>query len=80
VLHDVKMSGKARHVGISWTLPHLDEYIAMGVFETFPIPCYALERKHEQAIDRACRFGAGVIVRGGVARGEPARGLGAADR
>lgn len=80
VLQEVRKSGKARHIGISSTLPHIMEHIAMGVFETFQIPCSALERKHEEVIGVASRTGAGVIVRGGVARGEPGSGLGASDR
>ena len=80
VLQEVKRSGKALHIGISSTFPHITEYIAMGVFESFQIPYSALERRHEEAIARAAQSGAGVIVRGGVARGEPGAGLGAADR
>src|SRR5690606_18612896 len=37
----------------------------------------ALERRHENAISRAAESGAGIIIRGGVAKGEPgvAQGL-----
>jgi aryl-alcohol dehydrogenase-like predicted oxidoreductase len=80
VLQEVRRSGKALHIGISSTLPHIAEYITMGVFESFQIPYSGLERRHEEAIAKAAQSGAGVIVRGGVARGEPGAGLGAADR
>ena len=80
VLQEVKKSGKVRHIGISSTLPHISQYIAMGVFESFQIPYSALERRHEEVIGKAQQSGAGVIVRGGVARGEPQKGLGAAER
>ena len=80
VLQEVKRSGTALHIGISSTFPHITEYIAMGVFESFQVPYSGLERRHEEAISKAAQSGAGVIVRGGVARGEPGAGLGAADR
>jgi aryl-alcohol dehydrogenase-like predicted oxidoreductase len=50
------------------------------VFDSFQIPYSALDRQHEDAIMRAAQFGAGVIVRGGIARGEPGVGLGNEDR
>ena len=46
----------------------------------FPDSHSALERQHEQLISAASDSGAGVIVRGGVARGEPGAGLGDEDR
>jgi aryl-alcohol dehydrogenase-like predicted oxidoreductase len=79
-LQDMKVQGKVRWIGISSTTPHLDTYISWGVFDTFQIPYSALERKHEQLIQAAADSGAGVIVRGGVARGEPGEGLGKQDR
>jgi aryl-alcohol dehydrogenase-like predicted oxidoreductase len=50
------------------------------VFESFQIPYSALERQHEELIQAASDAGAAVIVRGGVARGEPGAGLGNKDR
>ncbi len=76
----MKQQGKARWIGISSTEPHLATFIASGVFDTFQIPYSALERQHEALITAAADSGAGVIVRGGVARGEPGAGLGAEDR
>jgi aryl-alcohol dehydrogenase-like predicted oxidoreductase len=80
VLQEMKQQGKVRFIGCSSTNPHLETYISWGVFDVFQIPYSALERQHEAAIQKAADAGAGVIVRGGVARGEPGAGLGNADR
>lgn len=80
VLQEIRDSGRCRLIGCSSTAPHLDEYISWGVFDAFQIPYSALERRHENSISRAAAAGAGVIVRGGVARGEPGVGLGGEDR
>ena len=79
-LQEMKEQGKVRWIGISATNPHLSNYIEWGVFDSFQIPYSALEREHEELIQAASDSGAGVIVRGGVARGEPGSGLGAEDR
>lgn len=51
------------------------------MFDTFQIPYSALERQHEQIISAASASGAGIIIRGGVARGDPqVQGLGRTDR
>jgi aryl-alcohol dehydrogenase-like predicted oxidoreductase len=80
VLKEIQESGRAKFIGCSSTAPHLDTYIREGVFDSFQIPYSALERRHENAIGRAAAAGAGVIIRGGVARGEPGVGLGNTDR
>jgi len=79
-LQEMKEQGKTRWIGISSTEPHLATFISWGVFDSFQIPYSALERQHEQQIQDAADSGAGVIVRGGVARGEPCSGLGQDDR
>jgi aryl-alcohol dehydrogenase-like predicted oxidoreductase len=79
-LQEMKEQGKVRWIGISATNPHLETYIRWGVFDSFQIPYSALERDHEELIQAASDSGAGVIVRGGVARGEPGAGLGNEDR
>lgn len=79
-LEDMRQQGKVRFIGISSTAPHLDTFIGWGVFDTFQIPYSALERQHEESIQRAHDAGAGVILRGGVARGEPGSGLGDENR
>jgi aryl-alcohol dehydrogenase-like predicted oxidoreductase len=63
--------GKVLFVGVSGVLPALDEQIDMGVFDAFQIPYSALQRDHENVIGRASAAGAGIIIRGGVARGIP---------
>lgn len=63
--------GKVRFIGVSGTLPNLDEQVRTGVFDAFQIPYSALQRDHEDAIHRASEAGAGIIVRGGAARGTP---------
>src|SRR5229473_7330684 len=67
----LKKAGKMRLVGVSGTLPQLAEQIEMGVFDAFQIPYSALQREHEEIISRASAAGAGIIIRGGVARGAP---------
>jgi aryl-alcohol dehydrogenase-like predicted oxidoreductase len=79
-LQEMKQQGKVRWIGCSSTLPHITTYIGWGVFDVFQIPYSALERQHENVISQAARAGAGVIDRGGVARGEPGVGLGNEDR
>jgi len=66
-----KKEGKVRFIGVSGTLPNLVEQIEMGVFDAFQVPYSALQREHEEAISRASAEGAGIIIRGGVARGAP---------
>ncbi|MDD5260516.1 MAG: aldo/keto reductase [Methylacidiphilales bacterium] len=80
VLRELKSSGAVRFIGCSSTSPHLKTYIGWGVFDVFQVPYSALERRHENLITQAGEAGAGVIVRGGVARGEPGAGLGGKDR
>ncbi len=80
VLQEMKQQGKVRWIGCSATHPHLETYIKWGVFDVFQIPYSALERHHEDAITQAGQAGAGTIIRGGVARGEPGVGLGGNDR
>ena len=67
----LKQAGKVRFLGVSGTLPNLVEQIEMGIFDAFQIPYSALQREHEEVISRAAAAGAGIIIRGGVARGAP---------
>jgi aryl-alcohol dehydrogenase-like predicted oxidoreductase len=46
----------------------------MGVFDVFQIPYSAMEREHEAIITTAAEAGAGIVVRGGAAKGAPAEG------
>lgn len=79
-LREMKRSGKVRFIGVSSTLPHLPVYLDWGVFDVMQIPYSALERRHEEWITRAAQAGVGIIIRGGVAQGEPGSGRGGADR
>jgi len=67
----LKEEGKVRFIGISGILPNLSEQVDSGVFDVFQIPYSALQREHEDIIAKASAAGAGIIVRGGVARGAP---------
>ena len=78
-LHDLQRAGKIRFLGCSSILPHLTDHIAMGVFDVLQIPYSALQPEHEAAITAAAKAGAGIVIRGGVARGEPGAGQGSAD-
>jgi aryl-alcohol dehydrogenase-like predicted oxidoreductase len=71
---DLKRAGTVRHIGMSGTLPHLADHIAMGVFEVFQIPYSAVEREHEALITAAAAAGAGIVIRGGAAKGAPSEG------
>ena len=71
VLKEMQDQGKVRWLGISTTLPHLPYYLETGVFDTFQIPYSALEREHEDWVAKSAEAGIGIIIRGGVAQGEP---------
>ncbi len=73
-LRQLRDEGKIRFLGMSGTLPHLPDHIAMGVFEVFQIPYSAVQREHEDLITAAAGAGAGTLIRGGAARGGPAAG------
>lgn len=80
VLKEMQQQGKVKYISISTTAPHLPVYKEMGVFDTFQIPYSALERQHENWITSSAKSGIGIIIRGGVARGEIGVGLGNQDR
>src|SRR5262245_46520939 len=56
-LLELKAAGKVRFIGMSGTLPHLKDHIAMDVFDVFQIPYSAVEREHEAAISKAAGGG-----------------------
>ncbi len=72
-MRKLQEEGKIRFLGMSGTLPNLPDHIAMGCFDAFQIPYSAVEREHEALITEAARAGSGTIIRGGVAKGIPAR-------
>src|SRR5215470_2809193 len=73
----LKRAGKVRFIGMSATLPHLADHIAMGMFDVFQIPYSAVEREHETIIASAADSGAGIVIRGGAAKGAPSGAEGA---
>ena len=79
-LEEMRRQGKVRWIGASTTMPHLPTLLGWGVFDAFQIPYSALEREHEDWITKSAEAGVGIIVRGGVARGEPGEGTGREDR
>lgn len=72
-LQDLQRQGKVRFIGMSGTMPNLKEQIDMGVFDVFQVPYSAVQREHEGLIHEASLAGVGIVIRGGVARGDPAR-------
>jgi len=78
-LLELKADGKVRFIGASSTLPHIADHVALDVFDVFQIPYSALELEHEAVITEAAAHGAGTVIRGGVARGEPGAGNGDED-
>ena len=78
-LEEMRRQGKVRWIGASTTTPHLPTLLGWGVFDAFQIPYSALEREHEAWIAKSAEAGVGIIIRGGVARGEPGEGTGRED-
>jgi aryl-alcohol dehydrogenase-like predicted oxidoreductase len=70
-LMKLRDEGKVRFLGVSGTVPNLYDQVEMGVFDAFQIPYSVLQLDHEDAIAKASAAGAGIIIRGGVARGGP---------
>jgi aryl-alcohol dehydrogenase-like predicted oxidoreductase len=68
-LASLRAEGKVRFIGMSGTLPNLPDHIEMGVFDVFQIPYSALQPECDELISRAAKGGAGVLIRGGAARG-----------
>ena len=77
-LQGLQREGKVRHIGCSSILPNIMDHIEMGVFDVLQVPYSILQPEHSGAIAAAAAAGIGVVIRGGVARGEPGRGQGAA--
>lgn len=70
-LRAMRDEGKLRFIGVSAELPNVRSQIPMGIFDVFQIPYSAVQREHEDVISDVAAAGAGVVVRGGVARGIP---------
>lgn len=70
-LQAIQAQGKTRFIGVSTTVPYVEEFLEMGVFDTFQLPYSALEPEYEKVLGRVAQRGAGTIIRGGVAQGAP---------
>jgi len=68
-LERLRAEGKVRFLGMSGVAPHLPDHVAMGVFDVFQIPYSAVQSEHEADIAAAAEAGAGILIRGGTARG-----------
>jgi aryl-alcohol dehydrogenase-like predicted oxidoreductase len=71
---ELKRAGTVRFTGMSGTFPNLRDHVAMGVFDVFQIPYSAVEREHEAILNTAAAAGAGIVIRGGAAKGAPSDG------
>lgn len=77
-LQEMREQGLVAWIGASTNLPDVRTFIDWGVFDVFQLPYSALDRTHEEWIAEAAKAGAGVLIRGGVALGEPGVGSGSA--
>ena len=71
-LQELQDEGKTRFIGMSGIIPELPAQIDLDVFDVFQIPYSAVQREHEDLITAAAKTGAGILIRGGAARGAPA--------
>ncbi|GIX00197.1 MAG: putative oxidoreductase YqkF [Pirellulaceae bacterium] len=67
----LREEGKIRHLGISTSLPEVEEHLSADVWETVQLPYSALQQEHDSVMRAASDSRLGVIVRGGVAHGGP---------
>ncbi len=80
-LDEMRRQGKVRWVGMSARNPdELPAFLDMDVFDVFQVAYSAYSRQQEGWISQAAERGAGTIIRGGVAKGEPEEETGATDR
>ncbi len=77
-LLEMREQGLVNWIGTSTNLPDLPTLIEWDVFDIFQLPYSALDRTHEEWITKAAEAGAGILIRGGVALGEPGVGKGSA--
>ena len=70
-LRALQQEGKVRFIGVSATLPNINDHLDLGEFDAFQIPYSAVEHDHAEVITRVAHQGAGTIIRGGVAKGLP---------
>ena len=75
-LLEMREQGLVSWIGASANLPDLPTFLEWGVFDIFQLPYSALDRSHEDWITKAAESGAGILIRAGVALGEPGIGKG----
>lgn len=75
-LQEMREQGLVRWIGASTNLPDLPTFIDWNVFDVFQLPYSVLDRSHEHWITKAAEAGAGILIRAGVALGEPGVGKG----
>ena len=75
-LKDLQRQGLVRWIGMSGIPPNLSDHVEMGVFDEFQIPYSAMQRDNEDLITAAARAGAGIVIRGGAAKGGPGKEAG----
>ena len=75
-LEGLRRQGKIRYLGCSSILPNIFDHIAMDVFDVLQVPYSILQPEHDKAIAAAASAGLGIVIRGGVARGQPGAGHG----
>ena len=75
-MQDLKQQGKIRYLGCSSILPNIFDHIDMGVFDVLQVPYSILQPEHAEAIAAATSAGLGIVIRGGIARGQPGAGQG----
>jgi aryl-alcohol dehydrogenase-like predicted oxidoreductase len=70
-LLDLKQQRIIRFLGVSTSLPYVDDLIRLRVFDLFQLPYSCLAPEHHAWITAAAESGAGIILRGGIAQGGP---------
>ena len=75
-LNKFKKSGKCRWIGVSTSEPHFKQFVEWNSFDLFQIPYSALQIENENTMNTAGENGAGIIINGAVALGEPDIGKG----
>ncbi len=71
VMDDAKRQGKVRWCGISTTLPEIETFLDWNFFDVFQIPYSAFQMEHYEVISKVAQSGAGTIIRGALAQGQP---------
>ncbi len=71
VMDKARTEGKIRWLGISTTLPEVETFLQWNCFDVFQVPYSAFQMEHHDVITRIAQSGAGVMIRGALAQGQP---------